>query len=92
MRSAPTAVVTFIDPSGVSIDPVTDSSFQAMTTDPNATFVYTSTLTFLRNTTVADEGNYTCMASNGFDTTTDQAMLTVNGTSCNIICYVLHRQ
>ena len=85
-------VVTFNNPSGGAIDPAMDSNFQVGTTGPNATFFYTTTLTFLRSTTVADEGIYSCMASNGFDTTTDQAMLTVNGTSGNIICYVLHRQ
>ena len=87
-------VVTYLNPSGGVIDPAVDSNFQVVTSGPNATFFYTTTLTFLRNTTVADEGIYTCRASNGFDTTTDQAMLTVNGKtqSNNIICYMLHWQ
>ena len=67
---------------GSTIGTSTDSNFQVMTTGPNATFVYTSTLTFLRNTTVADEGKYTCRANNSFGTSTDQAMLTVNSMSC----------
>ena len=74
-------VVTFLNASSGVIDPAVDSNFQVVTSGPNATFFYTTTLTFLRNTTVADEGIYSCNASNGFDTTTQQAMLTVNGKS-----------
>ena len=74
-------VVTFLNSSGGVIDPAMDSNFQVVTIGPDATFVYTTTLTFLRNTTVADEGIYTCIGSNGFNTTTHQTMLTVNGKS-----------
>ena len=74
-------VVTFLNPSGGVIDPAMDSNFQVVTTGPISTFFYATTLTFLRNATVADEGIYSCRASNGFDTTADQAMLTVNGMS-----------
>ena len=81
VRSAPMPVVTFLNPSGGVIDPAMDSNFQVVTTGPISTFFYATTLTFLRNATVADEGIYSCRASNGFDTTTDQAMLTVNGMS-----------
>ena len=73
-------VVTFLNSSGGVIDPAMDSNFRVVTIGPNATFVYTSTLTFLRTTTVADEGIYTCMATNSLITSTDQAMVTVNGT------------
>ena len=83
-------VVTFLNPSGGVIDPTMDSNFQVVTTGPNATFFYTTTLTFLRNATVADEGIYSCRASNGFDTTTDQAKLTVNGMSSLAILSVTY--
>ena len=86
VRSAPRPVVTFLDRLGAII--VMSSNFQVATTGPDATFAYTSTLTFLRSTTVDDDALYTCTATNGFVTTRDTALLTVNGTLTGNVPFV----
>ena len=74
-------VFTFLDRLGSIIDPVMNSNFQVMNTGPTFGFLYTSTLTFLRNVTIDDEGLYTCTFADRLDTARDTAFLTVNGTS-----------